>query len=269
MSDSHQPAPASEPDPRRALRALIERGEGTSAAATMLRLMWLRRDHPDANLATEVVEIEDNVVVIRATIALGTGAAGSGLSAEHITDERAWPEAVERTETNAIARALDTLGYVLEASATRETSVAQPQPRPQRPEPAPAPAAEPEPEAAMPEPAPIRPMRAQEPQPEPEAAEPAPVTTGTTWGDAAPPQVVGALRRMPRRPETAPAAPTTTATEDEDHLEDYSWTAFWSRARELGLNKTTIEERLGRPTHGLSPRQLREALEQTGLDFGD
>jgi TPP-dependent indolepyruvate ferredoxin oxidoreductase alpha subunit len=74
---------------------------------------------------------------------------------------------------------------------------------------------------------------------------------------------------MPRRPEAPPPSATATATEDEDHLEDYSWTAFWSRARELGLNKAAIEERLGRPTHGLSPRQLREALEQTGIDFGD
>src|SRR5699024_6162794 len=38
---SDRQGPAEQADPRQALRPLIERGEGESATATMLRLMWL------------------------------------------------------------------------------------------------------------------------------------------------------------------------------------------------------------------------------------
>jgi hypothetical protein len=249
------PAHSAESDPRRALRTLIERGEGMSTAATMLRLMWLRREHPEADVSTDVVAIEDNMVVIRAAISLETGAAGSGISAAHLTDEREWTDVVERTETIAIARALDTLGYVLEASVTRDPVQTAPPARPAQPE------AEPAPPQAEPAPA-------TEAEPEP-----APVTSAPVPRDAGPtPPIVDALRRANRRPAapgaSAAAAAQPAPAEDDDHLEDYSWTAFWSRARELGLDRAAIEARLERPVQGLSPRQLRVALEQAGVDFG-
>jgi hypothetical protein len=232
----------------------------------MLRLMWLRRDHPEAAVSTEAVEIEDNLIVIRAAISLGNGAAGSGLSATHLADEQEWPAAVERTETTAIARALDTLGYLLEASMAREPETTAPQPRPQRPEPEPARL------QAVP--------TQQEPGPTPASSpgsQPAPATTAPEPRESGPtPPIVDALRRANRRPVTpVPPAPTpitgpgtSAPAEDEDHLEDYSWTAFWSRARALGLDKSAIETRLGRSTQGMSPLELRIALEESGVDFG-
>ena len=274
-------------DPRRALRALVERGAGTSVAATMLRLMLVREAHPEAAVTTDVVRADGEVVIIRATIALPTGAAGSGISAEHIADAREWAAAVERTETHAIARALDTLGYALDAATpatARETARPEAPGTPAEahdafawdaegePEPEEEPGYEPEAEAEAD-------LAYEEPG---DAAAP-PVTSGPRIPEAETPPVIDALRRANRRPAppaaTAPVQPSPSrattpgprasqgADADEAPLEDYSWTAFWTRARELGLDRPTVEQRIGRPIHGLTPLQLRQALEEHGFDF--
>ena len=262
MAQVPPPQMSADSDPRSALRALIERGAGTSVAATMLRLLLLRQEHPDAVIATEALRVQDDVVVIRATIALPTGAAGSGISAEHVADPREWAAAVERTQTHAIARALDTLGDALEAATGRAPADgALPLQATREPVTAAAPDAMPQPEPEADRPAEPPPGRVTAPP----AAHGAPAAP-----EAETPPVIDALRRANRR-ATSMAAPDPAASpagaEDDAPLADYSWTAFWTRARELGLNKPAIEERIGRPIQGLSPLQLREALEQTGLDF--
>lgn len=290
MADSAV-SPSADSEPRRALRALVERGAGTSAAATMLRLVLLREAYPEAVVGTEVVRADGEAVVIRATIALPSGAAGSGIAAAHIADAREWAAAVERTETHAIARALDTLGHVLDA-ATPVRATTRPQ-APTFPVAAPAPDHEGEAGAATA----FDPEAEPEPEPEPEpaygpeaamadqeqVAPPPPVTSAPPVPAAETPPVIDALRRANRRGATAATAPAQPAParatasgprapvhpdDDEVPLEDYSWTAFWTRARELGLDRPTVEQRIGRPIHGLTPLQLRQALEQHGFDFG-
>lgn len=263
MADAPHPTTPGSSDPRSALRALIERGAGTSVAATMLRLLLLRQEHPDATIGTEALRVENDLVVIRATIALPTGATGSGISAEHIADAREWAAAVERTETHAIARALDTLGYALEATTSQAPAdlprVAAP--APERVEQDEAPSEVPEEEADL--------------APEPPQGRVTPLPTSPRPQrppEAETPPVIDALRRANRRPSPTGTPGLTTvpapdADVEEAPLEDYSWTAFWKRAKELGMDRAAVEARIGRPIQGLSPLELRQALERTGLDF--
>lgn len=224
-------------DPRQALRALIERGEGTSASATMLRLLWLRQEHPSAAVGTEPVHLTDTAVVIRATIAVQGGASGSGLAAANVDDPSEWAEAVERAETTAISRALDTLGYAVERA-----SVDAPPVQPVRPQPSPVP--------SQPGPRSVPPVQSR----------PTPIQRTE---ESAPP-VVNALRRAQARPQAVPPPQPESPPEDDAHLPEYSWTEFWNAARALGLDAKKVEEILGRPANRSSPKEAVEALQAAG-----
>jgi hypothetical protein len=250
-------------DLRDALQALVERGQGASAEAVMLRLLALRQSHPDARVDTEPVRVDDGHVVIRASVVLPAGGTGSGIAAAQVGGTEAWAEVVERTETTAIARALDTLGYVLQVPAGKRPP-AQP------------PAATPEPEPVPEETAaPVEPAATPEPPRErfaPRVAENAP-------------PVVNALRRANRRPQeiqegppvppgmATAAAPQEAAARpaavappggDDAHLEEYSWNAFWTRARSLGLTPDRVTELLGRPANQMTPRDAVAGLVEAG-----
>jgi hypothetical protein len=222
-------------DPRQALRVLIERGEGSSASATMLRLLWLRQDHPSAMVTTEPVYLTDTSVVVRAAITAQGGPGGSGLAAANVEDRELWAEAVERAETDAISRALDTLGYVLERAGEDVT------PQPVRTSPTPVP-----------------------PQGGPRSMPPAqPRPTPIQRTEESAPPVVNALRRAQSRPQAVPP-PAEPPREDDAHLPEYSWTEFWNTARGFGLDAKRIEEILGRPAHQSSPKEAVEALQVAG-----
>jgi hypothetical protein len=222
-------------DPRQALRALIERGEGFSASATMLRLLWMRQDHPSATVNTEPVFLTETSVVVRATITIQGGPGGSGLSAATVDDRDLWAEAVERAETDAISRALDTLGYVLERAG----------------EDAPSPTVRTSPTPVPPQGGP-RSMPPVQPRP----------TPIQRTEESAPP-VVNALRRAQSRPQAVPP-PAEAPKEDDAHLPEYSWTGFWNAAKAFGLDAKRVEEILGRPAHQSSPKEAVEALQAAG-----
>lgn len=235
-----RPDPTEQPDPRQALRTLIERGEGTSASATILRLLWLRQDHPAAVVTTETAHLAETAVVIRATIALPHGGGGSGLAAATVDDPSEWAAAVERAETNAISRALDTLGYVLERASTAQAAPRAAQPSAHAPQPMP-----------QPQPQPSGPRSMPPPQPRP--------TPIQRQEETAPP-VVNALRRAGQRPQAVPEA----ARDDDALLPEYSWTTFWNTARGFGLDAKRVEEILGRPANQSSPKEAVEALREAG-----
>lgn len=237
MSD--RPGTTEPTDPRQALRALIERGEGTSASATMLRLLWLRQDHPVATVVTETAHLTETAVVIRAMITIPQGGGGSGLAAATVDDPSAWADAVERAETNAISRALDTLGYALER-ANVAPGPRQAQPAPQSPE------------SMSPQQSGPRSMP-------PAQSRPTPIQR---QDDSAPP-VVNALRRAGTRPQSVPPQQEGGA-EDDAHLPEYSWTGFWNTARGFGLDAKRVEEILGRPANQSSPKEAVEALRDAG-----
>lgn len=251
MSD--RPGPLDHADPRQALRALIERGEGTSASATMLRLLWLRQDHHAATVVTETAHLTETAVVIRATITVPGGGGGSGLAAATVDDPSEWAEAVERAETNAISRALDTLGYVLERASVNTPPVQR--------QAAPPPQAQPQPQPQQAAP----PQQIPQGQPGPRSMPPAqPRPTPIQRQDESAPPVVNALRRAQGRPQAVPPPQPESAPDDDAHLPEYSWTGFWNTARGFGLDAKKVEQILGRPANQSSPKEAVEELRAAG-----
>lgn len=239
-----------ESDPRQALGALVERGAGNSADAIMLRLLWLRQDHPEAAVTTEVIRVERDLVVMRASISLANAAAGSGIAAARIEDGDNWAGVVERTETVAISRALDTLGYVVSAATRQQSSVLPPRPESRRMEE---------------EPDDPKPVDQGAPPAEPEPGPPGRERAASSRVDETAPPVVNALRRANRRPATPTPASSPTSAEDDAHLAEYSWNTFWSRARGLGLTPEKVTEALGRPANQMTPKEAVSGLIEAGV----
>lgn len=90
------------------------------------RLLWLRAEHPDAAITTDLLSDQDFIAevydekhdqdrvintrraVFRARVTLASGAQGSGHGSETLQD---FNDYLEKAETKAIGRALNALGY--------------------------------------------------------------------------------------------------------------------------------------------------------------
>lgn len=248
-----------------ALRHLQARGDGDSPQATMLRVLWLRSEHENARIETELTHLRDDLVVFHATVALANGASASGYAAEPLTLDDEPAVTIERGETRAIGRALDILGYIVSPEMPAPVSDETRRPI-----------------AAA---APTLPAT-------PTSTPPDPATSGN------PPMVVNALRNVALRrrgSETASGAgidPDTgevigpggvaetpgrmpsgsgpdvaaSVTPDDLPLEDYTWTHFWkwARAHELA-NKAQVEQRLGHSIDGRTPAEVRTELQKHGI----
>lgn len=213
-------------DPTPYIRQLRGRGGGEYLDVKW-RLLWLRKEHPDAEIVTELVRHDAQMAIFKATVTLPTGGKATGYGSETASD---FPDFLEKAETKAIGRALNALGYGAQFGDAARAEEREPD-RGVRAAPSPAP---PRP-VALPrqerEPAP-RPEPKQEPQPEPQPA---------------------------ANQELAAEAPSPAARDPE--LVEYSWSAFWPWARERGLNgPREIEILIGQPVAGLSPAELRDQI---------
>lgn len=72
------------------------------------RLLWLRTEHPDAVIETDLVRLEDRDAVFKARVSLPNGGSATGWGSESAGDFR---DFLEKAETKAIGRALAALGY--------------------------------------------------------------------------------------------------------------------------------------------------------------
>ncbi len=72
------------------------------------RLVWLRDQHPDAAIDTEMVSLTDQVAVFRARVSLPDGGSATGWGSESPSDFRDY---IEKAETKSIGRALAALGF--------------------------------------------------------------------------------------------------------------------------------------------------------------
>jgi len=72
------------------------------------RLVWLRDQHPDATIDTEMVSLTDQVAVFRARVSLPDGGSATGWGSESPSDFRDY---IEKAETKSIGRALAALGF--------------------------------------------------------------------------------------------------------------------------------------------------------------
>jgi uncharacterized protein YbdZ (MbtH family) len=74
------------------------------------RIMWLRSEHPDARIATEIVQHneEGGFALFRAEVEIPSGGKSTGWGSETVRD---FHDYIEAAETKAIGRALASLGY--------------------------------------------------------------------------------------------------------------------------------------------------------------
>jgi hypothetical protein len=72
------------------------------------RLLWLRTEHPEASIETELVRLEDHDAVFKARVTIPGGGSATGYGSESAGDFR---DFLEKAETKAIGRALAALGY--------------------------------------------------------------------------------------------------------------------------------------------------------------
>lgn len=213
-------------DPTPYLRQLRGRGGGDYLDVKW-RLLWLRKEHPDAEIITELVDRDPQMAIFKATVTIPTGGKATGYGSETASD---FPDFIEKAETKAIGRALNALGYGAQFSDRAEEMATPTQP--QRP------VAQAQ---AQPATGPVA-LPRQQASPRPEA------------------------KREPRAaaPREAAVAPPSTApspaTSDAE-LVEYSWSAFWPWARDRGLNgPRAIEMLINRPVVGLSPAELRDLI---------
>jgi len=204
------------------------------AEAVIARLRTLREEHPDAQVTTELVRLDETVALVRAAIVLPNGGSASGFGSAGSGGH----DAVEDAETRALNRALTVLGYAPVAQTTRDVPAEEP-PQPAQPVPPAQPARETTVEPSEP--------AARE---EPPAREPAPARA--------------AARQEPAGAATSSARPTpATELDDDPPLADYSWTEFWKWARSLGFgNKQMVEELIGQSISNLNPAQVRVLLRE-------
>ena len=82
--------------------------EGKDYLEVKWRLLWLRTEHPDAVIATELIKHEVGMALFKAKITLSDGGEATGWGSETITDFGGY---IEKAETKALGRACAALGY--------------------------------------------------------------------------------------------------------------------------------------------------------------
>ncbi|MGH2562857.1 MAG: hypothetical protein ACRDJH_27680, partial [Thermomicrobiales bacterium] len=73
-------------DPTPYMRRLRGKGGGQDYLDVRIRLLWLRREHPDAEIVTEHVQIDDTSAIFKATVTLPSGGKASGYGSETASD---------------------------------------------------------------------------------------------------------------------------------------------------------------------------------------
>lgn len=262
------------------------------------RLRALRGRYPGVALATELTHIHDDQVVIRAIISFPDGTAVSAYAAEPTDSTGLLDGALELAEQRATARALDLLG-VGDVPEGRRESRRDDQPATPLPD---LPEIEPAPEEPVRTPI-VRPDERNTPsvvealrRGTQTRSGPAPVAENTEEADAA--DTTAAARtgrpvitapvterfappleesappddsptepaRRPSRFEATPPQPEADPDAGEPDMADYSWTHFWTWAREYDLKtKGQVEQRIGRTIDGLGPQEVRQLLNDVGI----
>jgi hypothetical protein len=96
-------------------KPVIERlrhGELDPQQRVDLLVLWMRKEHPQAQIVTDLAQFNEMMAVVKATITLTSGAEASGYGSALAADS---DEMVERAETKAIGRALNALGFSVES----------------------------------------------------------------------------------------------------------------------------------------------------------
>ena len=86
----------------------LTRVEGRDYLEVKWRLLWLRTEHPDAAIQTDLVEHREGYALFKARVTLPSGGEATGWGSETAAG---FSEYLEAAETKALGRALAALGY--------------------------------------------------------------------------------------------------------------------------------------------------------------
>lgn len=251
-------------DPNQHLRELHD---GTPHLDVKWRVQWLRSEHPDASIETQLVSLDGDIAVCKATVRIPDGGIATGhASATRGTTSSA--DHIEQAETRAIGRALAALGY--------GTQFAEEDAVPGRPTAAPGE----RPVALVAPPTRMRPVRddADEDEPSPTLPEPRePVDVRDSRG----PRETRPVREMRETDEDDEANPEPTPLKRGSDLrtrpeqtettaparEDISWTRFWEWAKRHGYRDAAhLRDLLGIDVNALTPGEVRAHIKRYELD---
>lgn len=82
--------------------------DGAAYLEVKWRLVWLREQHPDAAISTEMVESSRDHAIFKAHVTLPNGASSTGWGSEY---REQFHNFIEAAETKALGRALAALGF--------------------------------------------------------------------------------------------------------------------------------------------------------------
>lgn len=109
----------------------ISKVKGRDYLEVKWRIAWMRSEHPDAIMDTDLVSHLDDRAIMRAIVTLPGGGSATGWGSETATS---FENYIEKAETKAIGRALTALGYGTPVAETEEPEqIGQMQRTPTRP----------------------------------------------------------------------------------------------------------------------------------------
>ncbi len=228
-------------DPREHLRQLED---GSYYLDVKWRMHWLRTEHPEADIQTELLALDEEHAVCKAIVSIP----GSGTASGHASASRANAASfIETAETREIGRALAALGYGAEY-----VEADQPRVRAAMPVSIVPPAPPPEPPAAQPQqPSRMRPVR----PPEQPREQPAPrQRPAPPREDPQPESPAGDLPTPMMRGSDLRARDSAARGEPAD----VSWNHFWAWAKGRGYRDAQhLKDLLGIDVNALTPAEVR------------
>jgi hypothetical protein len=265
-------------DPRQHLREL---SDGTPYLDVKWRLHWLRSEHPEAVIETQLVSLDGDTAVCKATVRIPNGGSATG-HASSTRDPGRNADHIEHAETRAIGRALAALGY---GTQFTENDLQQGRDATQADRPAERPVSLVTPPITTPPPPTrMRPVREDDEDeapspPRPEPREPVDVRDSRNRGDERPVREVREVVEtgepdtdeqplptpLKRGSDLRPRADQTSA--DAPAREDISWTRFWDWAKRRGYRDAAhLKELLGIDVNALTPGEVRDRIRRYELD---
>jgi outer membrane biosynthesis protein TonB len=266
-------------DPRQHLREL---SDGTPYLDVKWRLHWLRSEHPEAIIETQLVSLDGDTAVCKATVRIPEGGSATG-HASSTREPGRNADHIEHAETRAIGRALAALGYgtqFTEDDLQQGRAAAQAERPTERPVSLVTP-----PATTPPPPTRMRPVREDSdeddapPPPRPEPREPVDVRDSRNRGEERPVREVREVIEtdepdtdeqplptpLKRGSDLRPRSDQPSA--DAPAREDISWTRFWDWAKRRGYRDAAhLKELLGIDVNALTPGEVRDRIRRYELD---
>ena len=96
----------------------ISKVKGNDYLEVKWRIAWMRSEHPDAIMETELVSHDEDRAIMRASVIFPDGGSATGWGSETAAS---FENYIEKAETKAIGRALTALGYGTPISEPEES----------------------------------------------------------------------------------------------------------------------------------------------------